>query len=88
MTLKQDETISVGKGIWIDERRLADAGLGDEVTITVRPGEIRIIGAATQPSDRGQDAWDHFRSLGREAQPGVLVDPSTNHDQYLYGQTK
>ena len=88
MTSREDETIPVRKGIWIDELRLADAGLGDEVTITVRPGEIRIVAAATEPSDRSSGGWDLFRSLGHDAQPGVLADPSTSHDRYLYGPTK
>jgi hypothetical protein len=82
--MKQQETIAVRKGIWIDQQRLADAGLGDEVMIAVQPGEIRIITPVTQPSDRPQGSWDVFRSLGQEAQPGELVDPSTNHDRYLY----
>lgn len=33
-------------------------------------------------------AWDVFRSLGRDALPGRLVDPSTEHDRYLYGRRK
>lgn len=33
-------------------------------------------------------AWAVFRSLGRDAQPGKLVDPSIGHDGYLYGQQK
>jgi len=86
--MTQHETIEVRKGIWIDQERLAEAGLGDEVTITVRPGEIRIVTPATQPGDQPKDGWEVFRSLGREAEPGELVDPSTNHDRYLYGRAK
>jgi hypothetical protein len=85
--MAQRETVPVTKGIWIDQDRLAEAGLGDQVTITVAPGEIRIGAAAAQPSDRSGDGWKVFRSLGEEAQPGELADPSTNHDRYLYGRT-
>ena len=84
----QRETTPVGSGIWIDQHRLAEAGLVDEVTITVRPGEIRIVPATTQPGSQPRDGWEVFRSLGQEASPGELVDPSTNHDRYLYGQAE
>ncbi|NBD33259.1 MAG: hypothetical protein GVY17_09905 [Cyanobacteria bacterium] len=33
-----------------------------------------------------QDAWDVFLSLGEEASPGKLENPSVNHDRYLYQQ--
>lgn len=30
-------------------------------------------------------AWDSFLSLADDAQPGALENPSTRHDNYLYG---
>ena len=39
------ETLSLQHGIWIDRQRLAEAGLHDQVQITVRRGEIRIRAA-------------------------------------------
>lgn len=86
--MEQHETISVSKGIWIDEQHLADAGLGDQVAITVRPGEIRIVTAPREASGRPEDGWEVFRSLGRQAQEGQLANPSTDHDRYLYGQNR
>jgi len=40
-----------------------------------------------QPS-ASNASWELFRSLGRDAQPGRLVDPSVEHDRHLYGQQK
>jgi predicted DNA-binding antitoxin AbrB/MazE fold protein len=40
-----------------------------------------------QPSACASKAsWELFRSLGRDAQPGPLVNPSVEHDRHLYGQ--
>ncbi len=36
------QTVAVQQGVWIDRQQLAAAGLGEEVCITVSPGEIRI----------------------------------------------
>jgi putative addiction module component (TIGR02574 family) len=44
--MAQRETVSVGKGIWIDQDRLAEAGLGDQVTITVARGCPRFFSDA------------------------------------------
>lgn len=33
-------------------------------------------------------SWELFRSLGSDAEPGRLVDPSVEHDRHLYGQQK
>jgi hypothetical protein len=35
-----------------------------------------------------KDAWDVFLSLGEEATPGQLDNPSVHHDRYLYQQPK
>lgn len=31
--------------------------------------------------------WEAFLSLATDAQPGALVNPSLQHDTYLYGQS-
>ena len=85
--VEQRETVPVEKGIWIDQRRLADAGLDDRVEIFVLPGEIRICRAVAVEGEL-ESAWDTFRSLGSDAQPGELADPSTEHDRYLYGRVE
>lgn len=41
---------------------------------------------ATPAKSEGEDdAWGIFLSLGNDAQPGALENPSINHDAYLYG---
>jgi hypothetical protein len=40
--MSERQTVSVQKGIWIDETRLGEAGLRGELEISVEPGEIRI----------------------------------------------
>jgi len=46
--------------------------------------------AVGKPDVQGsaEAAWDVFRSLGRNAQPGQLADPSIEHDRYLYGKQR
>ena len=39
--------VTLQHGIWIDNRRLAAAGLKDALEITILPGEIRIRSAAS-----------------------------------------
>lgn len=90
-------TEELPQGLWIDQRRLAEAGLEGPLEIRVQPGEIRIRSAGSslesdgssspqsRETSRSSDAWELFRSLGSEAQPGRVADPSLHHDRYLYG---
>jgi hypothetical protein len=79
--------LTVQKGIWIDEKSLVAAGLQGEVEVAVQPGEIHMCRAtsAVSPSQSASAAWEVFHDMGREAQPGRLMNPSTEHDKYLYG---
>jgi len=94
--MQEQEVLEVQQGIWIDERRIRDAGLGTRLQVVVQPGEIRILpvpaehvswtdrtGAERQESAKG---WEVFRSLGRDAQPGRLPNAAVEHDRYLYGK--
>ena len=80
--------VTLQHGIWIDRQELADAGLRDQLEITIEPGEIRIRAAQPSALAKSETTWDVFRSLGLEAQPGRLSNPSTEHDRYLYGAGK
>ena len=45
-----EQAVTLQQGIWIDRRRLAEAGLQDPFEITIQPGEIRIrSGQVGQP---------------------------------------
>jgi hypothetical protein len=37
-------------------------------------------------TSESQDPWDIFLSIGNEAEPGKLENPSIEHDCYLYSQ--
>ncbi len=90
--MTQRSTATLQHGIWIDEQRLAEAELRAPLEIAVESGEIRIRSATSDHGIREQAAnepeavWDVFRSLGRDAQPGRLANPSARHDCYLYGE--
>lgn len=93
------QSVTLQRGIWIDQRRLAEAGLQDPFEISVAPGEIRIHSGKPKDQDLfptpgnvdrpvgSEAAWEAFRSLGDDAESGRLADPSVHHDRYLYRAT-
>lgn len=81
----QQVRLTVQQGIWIDQECLAGAGLGDRVELSVEPGQIRIRAAQPSQPTASEAAWKVFCSLGHDAQPGRLANPSTEHDKHLYG---
>jgi hypothetical protein len=49
--------------------------------------QLQVTVAILQPDiDQSQEAWEVFRRLGQDAQPGCLPDAASQHDQYLYGK--
>lgn len=94
--MQEQEVLEVQQGIWIDERRIRDAGLGTRLQVVVQPGEIRILPVPAEHvswTDRTEaerqgsaKGWEVFRSLGRDAQPGQLPNAAVEHDRYLYGK--
>ncbi len=93
------QSATLQQGVWIDQQRLAEAGLDDPFEITVYPGEIRIRSGQTHDESRfptaasvdqhaGTEAgWKAFRSLADDAESGRLANPSVHHDRYLYGDS-
>jgi hypothetical protein len=91
-----EQAVALQQGLWIDQQRLAEAGLRDPYQVSIQSGEIRIRSAelkSASVSAASQDvghllntdaAWDVFRSLGDDAQAGRLADPSVQHDCCLY----
>lgn len=51
-------TVTLQQGIWIDQQRLAEAGLHDSLEITVQPGEIRIRSAEPRAPEETEGAMD------------------------------
>ncbi|MBW4622687.1 MAG: hypothetical protein KME17_25430 [Cyanosarcina radialis HA8281-LM2] len=49
-----------------------------EMTSTVAPSQVPI----------DEEAWEVWRSLGDDAIPGNLENPSVNHDRYLYSKAE
>ena len=86
MVTMPDQILEVRQGVWIDQRWIRNAVLGDHLQVVVQPGEIRILTAPpeTQPPEPSERGWDIFRALGQEDQPGRLPNAAAEHDRYLY----
>jgi len=81
------DVVKVQRGIWIDEQRIRDAGLGTRIEIIVQAGEIRILPVSAEAEQReSPKGWQVFRSMGRDASPGQLPNSAVEHDRYLYGK--
>ena len=50
------------QGIWIDQHRLAEAGLQDPFEISIQPGEIRIRSATPQEATGSEMRWEVERA--------------------------
>ena len=77
------ETVKLQHGVWVEQDRLAAAGLDGELEITVGPGEIRIRGAASRGTSSNDMAEDPLLQLA-----GTLSHPpisSSEIDRRLYG---
>ncbi len=78
--------VTLKKGVLIEEALLAEAGIERDYNVEIDAGRI-ILSSSTQkvveeePTEKGWDLWE---MLGAKAVPGVLEDPSENHDKYLY----
>jgi hypothetical protein len=60
-----------------------------QVQIEVWEQIVAVLSDALAPKEVISDqdaAWDLFLTMADDAQPGALVNPSTQHDNYLYGQ--
>lgn len=87
--MPEHQVLEVQQGIWIDAVWLRLAGLGTRYQVLVEPGEIRIVSApaASEQQATINAPWDLFRSLGQDAEPGLLPNAAEEHDRYLYGKT-
>jgi len=78
--------------VWIDTHWLREAGLEENIRVTIEQGEIRLTDIRKDlpklPSPITQETrdagWKVFQTLGDDAVPGKLTDTSINHDLYLY----
>lgn len=85
----QEETVlDVTQGVWIDERWLHKAGLGSQVQVEMRTGEIRIraVSKTVEEIKPSQKGMDFLKTLGDNAVVGCLENAAENHDCYLYGK--
>jgi len=83
------KVLEVQQGIWINEQWIRNAGLGTRLQVVVQPGEIRIL-PVWDEAERPESlkGWEVFRSLGRDARPGRLLNAAVEHDLYLYGKER
>ncbi len=82
------QILNVSQGVWIDEQWLHKAGLGSQVEIEMKTGEIRIQAASktTKKAKPSKKGWKTFHTLGDNAVIGCLKNAAQNHDRYLYGK--
>ncbi len=64
--------IGNSRGIRLPKPLIAEAGLGEEVDVRVRGGEIVIA-----PVRRPRQGWAEAAKLGHERGDDVLLDPET-----------
>ncbi|OIN96805.1 MAG: hypothetical protein AUJ21_01300 [Anaerolineae bacterium CG1_02_58_13] len=86
--MSEARVLEIQQGIWIEEKWLQNAGLGQRLQVVVKPGEIRILSlpAETDVPGSAADGWTIFRSLGQDASRGRLSNAAVEHDRYLYGK--
>ena len=84
--MSKTKMLKVQQGIWIDEQWLQSAGLGSSLKVVVQSGEIRIVAAPTEAESKSSSkrGWEVFRSLGKNASVGKLINAGVEHDRYLY----
>lgn len=80
--MKKIQKQNAAKQIVLGKSVLNEANLGKNVEIIVQNGAIVILPAVKKR------AWRVLERLGEDAASGVLDQPSSNHDAYLYGKGK
>ena len=87
--MEERQVLAVQQGVWIDEQWIREAGLGPQLRVVIRLGEIRIVPDAENTSTQVETGkgWDVFRQLGDNAPVGSLLNAATEHDRHLYGKT-
>ncbi len=49
--------------------------------------QVQVVLAVPEAKGEETDeAWDLFRQMGHDSEPGKLSSPSDKHDLYLYGK--
>ncbi len=54
--MQEQQKLAVQQGIWIDEQWIRKAGLGPQLRVLIRPGEIRILPATEEAELPGEAA--------------------------------
>lgn len=82
----EEKVLETQSGVWIEEGFLRKAMLGPRLKVAVEEGEIRITAAPGNGEvETGSElAWDVFREIGNDAQPGRLENAAAEHDRHLY----
>lgn len=81
--MTEKTTVELQKGIWIDDKRLAEAGVQAPLEITVQPGEVRIRSARLGAASGKEEGEDRLLALA-----GMLEGSPLSADeieQELYG---
>lgn len=72
--MEQTIVVEAQKGVWIEERFLRQAHLGERLQVVVEEGEIRILPATTEPARLPYGATaDEVQTVLREAREEVIA---------------
>ena len=77
--------VTVQRGIWVDSRHLAEAGLQDALEIVVQPGEITIRSASSSEwsgADAVADTQAAYPLLDESFREGWEAPGMEEYDRY------
>lgn len=77
-----DSIIQVVQALPQEEQQL----LIERLNLLHQPKSTTVVEATGKASEQDSDAWEIWRTLGDDAVPGRLENPSVNHDRYLYSK--
>lgn len=79
-----DSIVQVVQSLPKEEQTFLIKRLNSLFTQAQQAEQISLASPAEEPVD--QEGWEVWRSLGDDAVPGRLENPSMNHDRYLYSR--
>uniref|UniRef100_B8HUC2 DUF2281 domain-containing protein n=1 Tax=Cyanothece sp. (strain PCC 7425 / ATCC 29141) TaxID=395961 RepID=B8HUC2_CYAP4 len=79
-----DSIIQVVQSLPKEEQTFLIKRLNSIFTQARQAEQTSVASPAEEPHD--EEGWEVWRSLGDDAVPGRLENPSMNHDLYLYSR--
>lgn len=79
-----DSIVQVVQSLPKEEQTFLIKRLNSLFTQAQQAEQTSLASPAEEPLD--EEGWEVWRSLGDDAVPGRLENPSMNHDRYLYSR--